>query len=116
MNDRENMERLVQTQAEAYNRRDLDAFCACYHPDVHVYRNLGEPTSLAGIADFRRSYKERFNSSPNLQCEIRSRITLSKTIVDEEVVSGLSGSKEPLHVVAIYGFQDGLISQVWFAR
>ena len=110
------MEQLVRAQAEAYNLRDLDNFCACYHPEVEVYRNLGEPASLKGISEFRRSYKERFDSSPNLHCEIKSRIVLASTVVDEEVVSGLSGSREPLHVVAIYGFRDCLISQVWFAR
>lgn len=60
------MEHIVERQADAYNKRDLDAFCACYHPDIEIYRNVGEPLSLKGISDFRKSYQERFDSSPNL--------------------------------------------------
>jgi hypothetical protein len=112
----EAMENLIQRQADSYNSRDLDTFCACYHPEVEVYRNVGEPASVKGISDFRKSYKERFESSPGLHCAIKSRIVLSKTVVDEELVTGLAGSSAPLHVVAVYSFRDGLISHVWFAR
>ena len=37
---------LAQRQLDAYNARDLDAFVACYHPDVVVMMKLvpGEET------------------------------------------------------------------------
>lgn len=114
--DAANMEQLVQQQADAYNKRDIDAFCSCYHPDVEIYRNIGEPLSLKGISDFRESYRKRFDSSPNLHCKIKSRIVLARTVLDEELVTGLGGNSSPLHVVAVYGFRDGLIAHVWFAR
>lgn len=110
------MEQLAQRQADAYNKRDLEAFCACYHPQIEVSRNMGEPPTLKGIEQFRESYRDRFEKSPQLHCEIKSRIVLENTVVDEEYVTGLVGSPIGLHVVAIYGFQDGLISHVWFAR
>ena len=110
------MESLASRQATAYNSRDLDSFCACYHQEVEVYRNLGEPPTMKGLTPFRESYSERFAKSPNLHCEIKNRIVLERTVVDEEIVTGLDGHPSGLHVVAIYGFRDGLISHVWFAR
>ena len=36
--------RLASRQLEAYNRADLEAFCACYHPNVLVYDAQGQIT------------------------------------------------------------------------
>jgi hypothetical protein len=30
------IERLAQQQLDAYNRADLNAFVACYHPEVRI--------------------------------------------------------------------------------
>lgn len=114
--DAARMEQLVQRQADEYNKRNLEAFCACYHPEIEVSRNMGEPPSIKGIEQFRESYRDRFEKSPTLHCEIRKRIVLEKTVADEEYVTGLVGNPNGLHVVAIYGFREGLISHVWFAR
>jgi hypothetical protein len=113
---KQEMVALAQRQLDAYNRGDLDAFCACYHPDVEVSRTIGAPPTVKGLAQFRTGYAERFAQSPELHCEVKSRIVLGETVLDEEHVTGLAGQPGVLHVVAIYGFRDGLISNVWFAR
>lgn len=65
---KQEMETLVQSQLDAYNRRDLEAFCACYHPEVKV--------NCSGLDQFRISYREFFDESPELYCELRSRVVL----------------------------------------
>ena len=52
------IERLAQQQLDAYNRADLNAFVACYHPEVRILN--GKEESLAGIDDFRTRYQTLF--------------------------------------------------------
>lgn len=101
---------LVQGQLEAYNARDIEKFCSFYHPEVTVYR-VGESTPFcSGIENFKKSYGQKFETTPDLHCTLKSRIVLKGKVLDEESVVP-SGS----HVVAIYDFKDGLIKDIWFA-
>lgn len=114
---KEEMINLAQEQLDAYNRRDLEAFCKFFHPEVKVYR-LGETIeqTCSDMNTFREIYRKRFDSNPELHCELRSRIVLNNSVLDEEWVTGVTGATAPSHVVAIYGFRDGLISSVYFTR
>lgn len=114
---KEEMIALAQGQLDAYNRRDIEAFCKFFHPEVKVYR-LGEVVEQTcdGMTKFREIYKNRFDSNPELHCELRSRVVLNGSVLDEEWVTGVTGASVPSHVVAIYGFRDGLISSVCFTR
>lgn len=107
---------LVRRQLDAYNNRDLDAFVACYHPEVTVIRLLTGETTDSGIEEFRAGYKLLFDSNPNLHCELKSRIVLADAVIDEEWVTGVSKYPNGLHAVAIYTCQDGLINRVWFPQ
>ena len=49
---------LASAQLDAYNQADLDAFCACYSPDVQVYR-AGE-LMCEGAEAFRERYAPLF--------------------------------------------------------
>lgn len=49
---------LAERQLSAYNAHDLDAFCACYHPEVQMFE--GEELGLTGIAAFRERYADMF--------------------------------------------------------
>jgi hypothetical protein len=107
---------VVQRQLEAYNKRDLDAFCACFHPEVAVTPLDPSRPKRNGMKEFREAYRALFEGSPNLRCEIVSRIVLEDSVLDEEHVHGSRGSDAVIHAVAIYAFRDDLIDRVWFAR
>lgn len=109
------MAALAQRQLDAYNTGDIDAFCACYHPEVTGLRLNNNKAGKPGLENFRATYKALFEANPNLHCELKSRIVLGETVVDEEWVTGLAGHPEGIHAVAIYGFRDGLIDRIWFA-
>lgn len=110
------MEEIVQKQLEAYNERNLDKFCKCYHQDIQCIRLLSNTVTCRGLIEFRTIYENLFNSSPSLHCELKHRIVLPDTVIDEEFVTGTAKYPNGLHAVAIYGFRDGLIDRVWFAR
>lgn len=112
---KEKMIQLAQGQLDAYNRRDLEKFCSHYHPLVKVYQIGSNEMTCENLDQFREIYRKRFDSSPGLHCQLKSRIVLETKVLDEEWVT-TDASPEGSHVVAIYGFQDQLISHVWFAR
>ena len=107
---------LVQRQLEAYNRRDLETFTSCFHSDVVVTSLPDGNVTCAGLSEFRSRYRQLFESSPELHCELKSRVVLDNTVIDEEWISGASKYPNGLRAVAIYGFGDGLINRVWFPK
>ncbi|HPI40437.1 MAG TPA: nuclear transport factor 2 family protein [Pseudobdellovibrionaceae bacterium] len=110
------MKDLVQRQLIAYNNRNLEDFCQCFHPKVKVTKLVSGEVLCVGKEKFRELYKNLFDSSPNLHCELKSRIVLETTVIDEEFVTGAAKYPQGVHAVAIYGFHDQLISQIWFPK
>lgn len=111
--NKERMIELAQGQLDAYNKRDLETFSTFYHPNIQVYRLPQTEPTCTDIETFKSMYRSRFLDNPELHCELRSRVVLNDSILDEEWVTGAG---TPSHVVAIYGFKDNLISHVWFTR
>ena len=50
--------KLAADQLAAYNAADLDAFCACYHPEVREFD--GETEKPPGIEAFRERHVKLF--------------------------------------------------------
>jgi hypothetical protein len=111
----EEMLALTSGQLTAYNERNLETFCSYYHDEVEVFSFPSATPSLVDIEKFKELYRGIFEQSPNLHCEIKNRIVTSKTVIEEEMVTGHRRSpNQPLHVVAVYTFAAGKIRQVWF--
>lgn len=107
------MLKIVQNQLEAYNSKDIDTFCACFHPEVKISA-LTKESSLYGLEEFRRRYSELFKAAPLLKCEIKNRIVLNDSVIDHELITNAPKNPQPYEAVAIYAFRDGLINRIWF--
>ncbi|WP_157729485.1 nuclear transport factor 2 family protein [Tumebacillus algifaecis] len=105
----------AQRQLEAYNRGDIEAFMACYAPDVVVEDAAGN-VMMQGWDAMYKSYAHMFAQSPDLHCTLVSRIVVGNYVLDEENVTGRPGTTEMSHVVAVYQIADGLIQHVRFIR
>ena len=105
-------EEIVQSQVEAYNRHDLEAFLATYAEDVALYTHPGK-LDLSGIGAMRESYGELFETYPELRVEITTRIVQGRFVIDQEIVEGIPGAGD-ITAVAIYEVRDGKIQNVWF--
>ena len=114
--NKEKMLELVEGQLQAYNLRDIEKFCLFFHPEVKTFKLSDQSLICEGINQFKIIYQKRFSENPSLHCELKSRIVLGESIIDEEWVTGLTGDLPPSHVVAIYSFRDNLIDRVWFTR
>ena len=105
---------LVQRQLEAYNARDIDAFLACYAPEVRV-EDLDGDRLLDGHDAVASHYRALLADNPRLRTSLLDRISVGRYVIDEELVAGRADGRT-LHVVAVYRVVDGLIDSVRFIR
>jgi hypothetical protein len=109
-------EQVVQTQVEAFNRRDIDAFLATYAPDLKMYLHPSQKLMMSGLDEARQTYAAQFASMakvPSIRVDIPTRIVQGNFVIDHEVFTGAPDGKE-LRVVAIYEVREGKIQNVWF--
>ena len=103
--------KLATEQLAAYNRADLDAFCACYHPDVRVFN--GEKEKPRGIDAFRERYVKLF-AAGGFGASVPTRVALGDHCVDLEHWWRDGGKNGK--VLVRYTERDGLIGTVQFLR
>jgi len=100
---------LVQQQLNAYNAHNLEAFLDTYADDVELYDFPGKLV-CKGKDQMRKIYGF-LNNSPDLHCQVKSRIIQGGTVIYKEVVTGVSGLGES---TAIYQTENGKIKKVYF--
>ena len=119
MINQEQMVALAQGQLEAYNARDIEKFCSYFHEHVEAFDLNGETLETRlicrGKENFRQIYDKKFKATPELFCDLKSRIVTQFSVMDEEHVT--VKKHEPLiHAVAIYHYKDNLIYRIHFVK
>lgn len=105
---------LAERQLAAYNAADLDAFCACYHPEVRMLS--GEDLELEGREAFRERYADMFGRG-GFGATVPERLSLGDHCVDDERWWRLdpeTGERSEGRILVRYRLRDGLIGQVQF--
>ena len=100
-------------QLDAYNKHDLDAFCALFAENAQL---IDMPTSnviAEGMDAIRAIYRDRF-SVEGLYCNVHATTDIGNFAIDRETVYGLPDG--PLNVVAMYEVIDDKIQRVFFIR
>jgi hypothetical protein len=94
---------VVAAQLDAYNVRDLDRFLKCYSEDAVIEDGTGQ-VLMKGRNAMAAFYGQIFAQSPELHCEIKSRISVGSYVVDEEAITGLrfAGFPSDLHSAVVY--------------
>lgn len=108
----ESAEAIVQTQLNAYNRRDINAFLNTYSEDIKIF-DYPNKLRLEGKESIRERYTDFFENTPDLHAEIKNRIIIGNKVIDEELVI-INGTK--ISAVAIYEVENGKIAKVTFIR
>ena len=107
-------EALIQRQLDAYNAQDLDAYVACYAPNV-VVAGLNGAVTETGRDALRARYAKAFATFPENKAHLKNRIEVGGTVIDHEHVVRKPGG-EQFEIIAIYTIKDGLIARVDFAK
>ncbi len=105
-------EALAQRQLDAYNAHDLEAFLACYAPDVMIRDLVTGEERLRGLAAMRQTYGALF-AAGTVHAELVGRLVVGDVAVDQERVTG-HPSGAVVHALAHYAVQEGRIHRVWF--
>lgn len=105
----------VINQLEAYNNRDIDQFILNFSEECIVEDGLGN-VLMVGREAMYVSYGEMFAKSPDLYCNIVSRVVVGNYVLDEERVTGRGGILEESHVVAVYRVESEQIVHVRFLK
>jgi hypothetical protein len=107
---------LAARQLAAYNAADLDAFCACYHPEVEVW-NDREP-GFQGIEAFRDRYRDLF-ARWEFGATVSERVSLGDHAIDLEHwwrVNPETCERTEGDLLVRYTVRDGRIGVVQFLR
>jgi len=105
----------VNGQLAAYNAHDVDAFMACYTPDCVIEDGKGTRI-MTGHREMRPRYAALFAGSPNLHCEIVSRVCIGDYVIDEERITGRVPDLRRAVVIYRVEKASSLISHVRFLR
>jgi hypothetical protein len=105
------VEAVVARQLDAYNRQDIEAFVACFAPDVRIERD-GSAEVQVGRDGMRQRYGDMFKRFPHNRATVLKRIVVGQHAVDEELVEGRDG--RPFRTIAVYTVKDALITHVRF--
>lgn len=110
------IETLAARQLEAYNQADLEAFAACYHPDVVVL--VGEEVDYSGRDTLRERYRPMFEDW-SFGATVENRLSSAGHCVDLEhwwrTPPG-GGERSEGVLVVRYTIRDGLIGTVQFLK
>jgi uncharacterized protein (TIGR02246 family) len=110
------VEALATAQLAAYNAADLDAFCACYHPDVTVLGAEGD-VRIQGIEAFRARYGGLFRDFTDVRGTVDARLPLGPHVVEREAwsrVERATGARTDGTVLVRYTEADGLLRWAQF--
>ncbi|PIE24489.1 MAG: NTF2 enzyme family protein [Planctomycetota bacterium] len=76
---------LADAQLRAYNARDIDAFCACFHDQVIVLDADGQ-RNMEGIESFRERYAVLFGFA-DVRADIVGRVVHPPHLIEHELYS-----------------------------
>jgi len=106
------VEKVVQDQLDAYNARNIEDFLKTYADNVKVY-NFPNELQFEGLDKMDEQYGNFFESTPDLNCELKNRMVLGNKVIDEEFIT-MNGNK--FSAVAIYEVENDKITKVTFIR
>ena len=107
---------LSRRQLDAYNRGDLDAFCACYHDAIRVLEPDGT-VRIDGMSAFRARYAGLFRDYADVSATVAERMTLGAHVVEREHWSRrerATGTVTSGEVLVRYTERDGAIALAEF--
>lgn len=109
-------EAVVARQFDAYQRRHLDAFMACWADDATIRGSDGSIVAQ-GSAAIRARHQRRF-ADPALSALLVHRAVAGPLVADEKRVmrTAADGVVEEVDVLGIYEIEDGLILAARFSE
>jgi ketosteroid isomerase-like protein len=105
-------EELIERYFAAFNRHDIEAVVACFHPDAVLVGPNGK--RLAGLAEVRRSYETEFALFPDAHCELRLSTGNNGRGVAESFFTGTRSRRGRIEAIGaeVMEIVDGKIKEI----
>ncbi|HEV3153231.1 MAG TPA: nuclear transport factor 2 family protein [Candidatus Baltobacteraceae bacterium] len=104
---------VIAREIAAYNKKDVNAFVACYASDVIVSGLPGGRIFVNGKDALSKRWTTTFGAPGNHHLTVDRRIVHGSFEVDYETITpGYSSAVD--HSVAIYHVVSGAIDRVWY--
>jgi hypothetical protein len=105
---------VVQTQLDAYNRKDIDALMLTYAPDAEQFTLHGERIAK-GHEQLRSRFLLRFEE-PDLHARLLSRVVVGNIVTDSELITrNFAEGLGVIEMLCVYEVVDGYIQRASFA-
>ena len=109
-------ESVVQEQLDAYNSGDIERFVDTFSDDaVFVEFSTGK-VRLEGKEAIYEAFDSYFKESPDLHSTVKQRISLGKTVIDHELITGSRNRQDTLQLIMVYEVIDGKIAKATTIR
>lgn len=105
-------EAIVQQQLEAFNSKNIDAFVKTFDSEIKAY-DFPNKLYVQSKKQLHSIFSDFFTQTPDLHCEIKSRIILGSVVIDKEY---LTVNGEYFNAIAIYEIENGVISRMTTVR
>jgi ketosteroid isomerase-like protein len=105
-------EELIERYFAAFNRHDIEAVVACFHPDAVLVGPNGK--RLTGLAEVRRSYETEFALLPDAHCELRLCTGNNGRGVAESLFTGTRSRRGRIEAIGaeVMEILDGKIKEI----
>jgi hypothetical protein len=102
-------EAIVQRQIEARNAHELDGLLAT-HADAAEIFGPSIPT-ISGIAALRDFYRDLFESSPQINCQVIDRIVEGSYVIAQELCF-VTADRPRVRTIVVYLIENGRIGRM----
>jgi putative hydrolase of HD superfamily len=102
---------IVQTQLDAYNAHDIDAFMATFSPTIQTMRFPTNEVLDKSAEEVRTGFAQYFQEA-RPHSEVSQRMTQGRFVIDYEM--GHDDKRGNWTAIAIYEVVDGVIQNLWF--
>ncbi|MBD1584036.1 nuclear transport factor 2 family protein [Pseudoalteromonas sp. S16_S37] len=108
-----NAEKIVQTQLDAYNNKDLEGWLNTYAENATQYSTDGELLAF-GHEQMARNMRVRF-AEPDLYANLINRIVCDNVVIDHELITrNFPEGKGTIEMLCIYHIENNLIQKGQF--
>lgn len=107
------VEKVIQTQLDAYNAHDIEAFMEMWADDALYFEH---PSTLLaeGAAAIRARHVARFQEA-NLFARLKQRMVLGNKVVDYETVTRtFPEGPGTIDVIVTYEVINGKVARAWY--
>ena len=105
---------VAQTQVEAYNAHDLDAFAAGHADDARVIELAGKRAEVTGQTALKKAHGFLDRVPKAFGVNIARRVVNGPIVIDLEHLHGVPGGKQIPDAFAVYEVRNGKIATLWF--